>query len=965
MRISVSLAAVCGLAVTLTPAAGFAAAGNPSKAAMPPPAVVRSADGGCTLSPSLDYSAGEAASCIAVGAKLSKVPAVGQTASLKITVKAARAESDTRVTIDLPPTLVFADGTATVAAVNGSGRVARADAAAMALSAGSSRTFTRLVKAVGAGFGEIAVTAKNRLSSIRTDGGTTSVFLTTGTTAAASHLGRAASTKAGAVARAHYAGAAAEATAAKVTSLPALARPATQVAARPNAAGTSCVTGYWYFVDQASVTRAAHNVVVNVVRSSDNATLASQYTGGDGSYNVCWSTGGATQSVYVNFVESNIVWTLVNSAGGGPYVFSTGVVSIADGATYNFGGLQPGDSTLMRGLHAYQEADDEYQWMYGFTSYVGGCWSPFQTSCKQLVIHWQSDSTTGTYWNSTGAYLLAGSPDTLDEPVHEYGHALMYNLYIQSYPATTNCGSHDLFVTSSTTCGFTEGWADWVATSIYNNMVWTYNGGFTRNMDVTWNEGLGYPVGDQVEARIVQGMRSLTDGAKAPWDNDTGEGAGVRDNSKFFADLAAYKPNTLAAFWSGRAGLGQDTSQTALSALYQGTVDYGFRNPLADYVGKHFPEAVPSHAYSFTTTTGYWSVVAEKPDAGTDTDLAVYTDFGQTALLASSAYGGTTTDFVAINSNSGAEPLGTYYPRVNQFAGTGGYTIQTAQGANTLSSGVSSPSMLATQPVRVWDSYQTAGVPVFYRAVPTSGTQDLQLAALPAGNLALARSSTLQGADPGAGNAATVTYTPGATGWAGIVLLNNSLTTGTVNVYADTSAATGSVSINGGAATTTNPDVALTLSASDSQTGVLAMQISTDGVFDTEPVVAYSTSASATLAGTKNGAKKVYVRYENNAGMWSAPVSGTIKLHASPVITRVKPAKGSTAGGNTVTITGSYFGGTSAVKFGTTAATSFTVVSNTKITAVAPSHTAGTVDIRITNPYGTSATSTSTKYKYH
>ena len=964
MRISVSLAALCGLAVALAPAAGYAAGGESAKPAQARPAVVRSADEGCMLSPSLDYSAGEAASCIAVGAKLSNVPGVGQTAALKITVKAARAESDTRVTIDLPPTLAFADGTVTVAAVNGSGRVARADAAAMALTAGSSRTFTRVVKAVGAGFGEITVTAKNRLSRIRTDGGTTSVFLTTGATATASFLGRAASTKAGAVTRAHYVGAGSEAAAARATSLPALARPAAQVAARPNTAGTSCVTGNWYFVDQASVTRGAHNVVVNVIRSSDNATLSSQYTGGDGSYNVCWSTGGATQSVYVNFVESNIVWTLVNSTGGGPYFFSTGVVSIADGATFNFGGLQPGDATLMRGLHAYQEADDEYQWIYGFNPYIGGCWSPFQTSCHQLVIHWQSDSTTGTYWNSTGAYLLAGSPDTLDEPVHEYGHALMYNLYAQTYPATTNCGSHDLFVTSSTTCGFTEGWADWVATSIYNNVVWTYNGGFSRNMDVTWNEGLGYPNGDQVEARIVQGMRSLTDGVKAPWDNDPGEGTGIRDNSKFFTDLAVYQPNTLGAFWNARASLGQDTSQTALSALYQGTVDYGFRNPLADYVGKHFPEAVPNHAYSFTTTTGYWSVVAEKPDAGTDADLAVYTDFNQTAVLAGSSYGGTTTDFVAINSNSGAEPLQTYYPRVNQFAGTGGYTIQSAQGTDSLSSGVSSPAMLSTQPVRVWDSYQTAGVPVFYRAVPTIGSQDLQLAALQAGNLALSRPSTIQGTDPGVGSAATVSYTPGTTGWAGIVLLNNSLSTGTVNVYADTTAATGTASINGGAANTTNPNVTLTLSATDTQTGVLAMQVSTDGVFDTEPVVAYSTSASAALPGANNGTKTVYVRYENNAGMWSAPVSDTIKLRSAPVITKIKPAKGSTAGGNTVTITGTYFGGTTAVKFGTTAATSFTVVSNAKITAVVPAHASGTVDVRITNPYATSAISASDKYKF-
>src|SRR5471030_3283392 len=129
--------------------------------------------------------------------------------------------------------------------------------------------------------------------------------------------------------------------------------------------------------------------------------------------------------------------------------------------------------------------------------------------------------------------------------------------------------------------------------------------------------------------------------------------------------------------------------------------------------------------------------------------------------------------------------------------------------------------MLSTQPVRVWDSYQSQGVPVFYRAVPTVGSQDLQLAAPVAGGTVVGRSGTIAGADGGVGNAATLTYTPTTTGWAGLVLLNNGMTTGTVNVYADTTAPTGTVSIQGGAATTTKAQVKLALTASDAQTGVI------------------------------------------------------------------------------------------------------------------------------------------------
>src|SRR5690242_15759017 len=100
MRVSVGIAALCGVTIAFGPASYAGAAGNAAKSA-PKPAAVAPADH-CALSPSLDYSGGDQASCIAVGATLSRVPAVGQTATLKVTVKAARAESDTRVTIDLP-----------------------------------------------------------------------------------------------------------------------------------------------------------------------------------------------------------------------------------------------------------------------------------------------------------------------------------------------------------------------------------------------------------------------------------------------------------------------------------------------------------------------------------------------------------------------------------------------------------------------------------------------------------------------------------------------------------------------------------------------------------------------------------------------------------------------------------------------------------------------------------------------
>jgi hypothetical protein len=58
-----------------------------------------------------------------------------------------------------------------------------------------------------------------------------------------------------------------------------------------------------------------------------------------------------------------------------------------------------------------------------------------------------------------------------------------------------------------------------------------------------------------------------------------------------------------------------------------------------------------------------------------------------------------------------------------------------------------------------------------------------------------------------------------------------------------------------------------------------------------------------------------------------------------------------------VTITGSGFTGTTSVTFGDTPAASYTVGSDTSLTAVAPAHTAATVDVIVTSVAGASPTS--------
>jgi hypothetical protein len=81
----------------------------------------------------------------------------------------------------------------------------------------------------------------------------------------------------------------------------------------------------------------------------------------------------------------------------------------------------------------------------------------------------------------------------------------------------------------------------------------------------------------------------------------------------------------------------------------------------------------------------------------------------------------------------------------------------------------------------------------------------------------------------------------------------------------------------------------------------------------------------------------------------------------APVLTDVSPTQGPTAGGNTVTLTGSGFTGTTSVHFGAGAAPSFTVVTDNQLTVHPPAGT-GTIPVTVTTAGGTSSGTISYTY---
>ncbi len=134
----------------------------------------------------------------------------------------------------------------------------------------------------------------------------------------------------------------------------------------------------------------------------------------------------------------------------------------------------------------------------------------------------------------------------------------------------------------------------------------------------------------------------------------------------------------------------------------------------------------------------------------------------------------------------------------------------------------------------------------------------------------------------------------------------------------------------------------------------------------------YSTDGNSwTEIGTKNltmnaGATIGLFVTSHNVGQYSTVAFDNVQVVQAPVtsVTKVSPNTGSTAGGTSVTITGTNLTGATGVNFGATAATNFVVNSPTSITATSPAEAAGTVDVRVTTPGGTSATSSADQFSY-
>ena len=140
------------------------------------------------------------------------------------------------------------------------------------------------------------------------------------------------------------------------------------------------------------------------------------------------------------------------------------------------------------------------------------------------------------------------------------------------------------------------------------------------------------------------------------------------------------------------------------------------------------------------------------------------------------------------------------------------------------------------------------------------------------------------------------------------------------------------------------------------------------GVAATNVTVVLPTQITATAPAQSAGV--VDVQVTTAAGSSNVGVAGDRYTYTDgPTVTSVSPNTGPSSGvpATFVTITGTNFivgGSGMTVKFGSTATTNFTVTSTTTINVIAPAHSAGTVDVVVTTPGGSSPISAADQFTF-
>jgi hypothetical protein len=177
--------------------------------------------------------------------------------------------------------------------------------------------------------------------------------------------------------------------------------------------------------------------------------------------------------------------------------------------------------------------------------------------------------------------------------------------------------------------------------------------------------------------------------------------------------------------------------------------------------------------FSFNQTSVFYSAVAIRPAAGEDWNIEVFQATAASPACVSTSLGSSSrtsgVDFVLGDFNVGHNPIGLHYPVAQRVAGAANATMEWDDGANsiTVNGPLLSRTTGASDVIEVWDVNLSAGVSYTFTFNPSGASLKLLLFKSSAGAYWAGRDAALFEV------AAGTTYTPAASGFHGVVVIND------------------------------------------------------------------------------------------------------------------------------------------------------------------------------------------------
>lgn len=449
------------------------------------------------------------------------------------------------------------------------------------------------------------------------------------------------------------------------------------------AAGSLTITGEFHYYNRTDQWTGTSGLLVRVFNADTGADLAYCYTDGNGAYTCGPFTNPGSAGVRacvmsfasINFDQNEItdIVAVVNPAWGttpefdNVYTICTNTQTFADG-TRNIGSWFVGNGV----------ADEQAFWMerdlldlYLFIWINGSDYQSTPITAGPVTLEWQDGLSpppgngTAYYTNHGNIHIFGTQTSGVSVVHHEYGHAIMHNVYGVDYDAQREActGTNTYQAARNDGCAWNEGWATFLDLAVRNNSFYRWADGGVLDMEPpTWGSTDWPNDGMTVTGRVTGALWDMYD--------DVNDGA----DEYYYAfwpmwnTYTFFSAHNISNFYANWSTQGYPMLGPAMS-IYHNTIDLRISPPGAFSKGSpaDFATGQPSTVtLSWTASSGATSYAYCFDTINNDTCDSSWINVG-TSLSANISVPSPSTTYywhvrsVASNSHTYAGGNDTYY----------------------------------------------------------------------------------------------------------------------------------------------------------------------------------------------------------------------------------------------------------------------------------------------------------------